>query len=162
MADLRRKPEFAAAVAAARAGIAEFAKRRVPDAVAIQQRLHGKHNLQGHAHSVVPLAVLVARENRGLLQMARQRTKLRADMASTPEKRDALLWGSLEVAIRSVLGAQGGDCISETIKGDEPQTARRVAKTYLTMRYGGGHAGGGAGDTVLKRTIKLLAHMGIS
>ncbi len=33
------------------------------------------------------------------------------------------------------------------------------AARYLSQRYGGAQGAGGAGDTVLKRTLKLLAHM---
>jgi hypothetical protein len=60
--------------------------------------------------------------------------------------------------MRNLLSARGADIIAESIRSHSPQDAASIAATYLSSDYGGGQGTGGAGDTVLKRTIKLLAH----
>jgi len=61
MVDLRNNPSFRAAVDATRATIASLAQSGISDGQAIRARGLGENNLQGHARSVVPLAVLFAR-----------------------------------------------------------------------------------------------------
>lgn len=162
MTDYREDPAFASAVASVREGIRSMARGfDVPDANALVSREEGAHNLQGHAHSVVPLAVLVARFNPGIMTAIRVKTDLDHSMGDpgSAEARDADIWGPVQHATKLVIAVHGSDEVSEEIGTGDTQDVDQIAETYLSESYGGGQTGGGAADTVLKRTLKLMAHM---
>lgn len=132
----------------------------IPDASALFQRTRGQNNLQGHAHSIVPLAVLLARVYPQLLLAIRINTDLQHGMTGqSAEARLKAVWLPVQTGIQLLIASRGGDIVSETFGRATPQTVSRVADTYLSVRYGGGQQRGGAGDTVVKRTLKLLAHL---
>ena len=160
MADLRNDPAFAGAVEAARAGITILAARNVRDARAITDRLSGWNNLQGHAHSIVPLGVVYARAHPNHIRQLRASTALVHGMGTgSAEARDQAIWRPIMNGMRRFLAARGGDIVSEEIGTRTPQSCQDIANTYLGTQYGGSHPLGGAGNTVLKRTLKLLAHL---
>lgn len=161
MPDLRQNPAFATAVAGAREAIDQLHRKyRVPDATALYQRRRNVNNLSGHAHSVIPLAVLIAREYPTLLAVIRARTTLeRAMTAGTNETRDRYLWRKVMNATKLLIAERGDDVIAEEIATEREQSVRQVASTYLSTAFGGGQTRGGAGNTVIKRTLKLLAHL---
>ena len=161
MTDIRRDPAFATAVAGARAAIDALHRHHgIPDATALYQRGQNVNNLIGHAHSIIPLAVLIAREYPFLLGFVRARTDLRRAMTrQSREARDTYLWRKIMYAMKLLLGRRGGDVIVEELATRRPQSAQRVATTYLSTAFGGGQRRGGAGNTVIKRTVKLLAHL---
>ena len=161
MADIRRDAAFATAVAGARAAIdALHQNHRIADATALYQRGQNVNNLSGHAHSIIPLAVLLAREYPVLLGLVRARTDLRRAMTrQSGEARDRYLWRKIMNATKLLLADRGADVIVEELATGRPQSAQRVATTYLSTAFGGGQPRGGAGNTVIKRTLKLLAHL---
>ncbi len=159
MADLRNDPAFASAVAATHQAIRHLARVGIEDARALVRRSRGWNHLQGHARSVVPLAVLLARKNLNIVRAIRTATVLRQPMTSTSREARDRVWGRVGTAIRNLLRSQGGDVIAAELRSRRPQTARSIARTYLSRRYAGGQGRGGAGDTVLKRTLKILAHV---
>lgn len=77
------------------------------------------------------------------------------------EARDPLIWRAVRNGVQLLIATRGDDIIAEELRGGAPQSIERVAETYLSQRYGGGHLRGGAGDTVIKRTLKLMAHLAI-
>lgn len=159
MADLRMDLAFSTAVAVAKAAIAEFARGGIADAQALAVRRRGWNNLQGHAHSIVPLAVAYARAHPNQLRTIRARTDLARGMTRwSREARDTALWRPVMVEIKAFLASRGADVIAEEMQGGAAQTAQDIATTYLSSHYGGGQTTGGGGNTVLKRTLKLLAH----
>lgn len=176
MADLRNDPTFSNAVQRARDGVTAYAANGVPDAEALTEREAGGHNLQGHAWSVIPLAVHFGRHHRGTMDEIR-----RADLdlniamddgysAATEDERVASraetrheVWDRASAEMRAFLTSPAGqDIVAETMAGGHPQTAQDVAQTYLKTTWGGGQTTGGAGNTVVKRTLKLLAHLQIA
>ena len=161
MADIRQDAAFATAVAGARAAISQLHLRhRIPDATALYQRGRNVNNLSGHANSIIPLAVLIAREYPALLAVIRARTELRRAMtARSFEARDRYLWRKVMNATKLLVADRGGDIIAEELATGMPQSAKKVAKTYLSTAFGGSQTGGGAGNTVIKRTLKLLAYL---
>ncbi len=157
--DLRHDAGFEAAVAAAEEVIYSMAKSGVPDARMLAARTAGWNNLQGHAHSIVPLAVLLVRRYPSVLTKTRRHTDLGRNMANrSTEARDTTVWSPVQAHLKKIITSRGTDIISETIRSGRPQSIADIAHTYLSRRYGGGQSSGGAGDTVLKRTLKLLAH----
>lgn len=131
---------------------------RCDDAVALVRRQLGWNNLQGHARALVPLALWFALRHRPLLRTVRNRTSLRVEMnRGSAEARDDV-WLDVQQELRADLAAQGNDIVSIGPQANSPSTARAIARTYLSADYGGRHALGGAGNTVLKRTLKILAH----
>lgn len=163
MPDLRHDPAFAVAVESTRQAIFALATdHNIPDAEALVRRARGENQLSGHAHSVLPLAVLVARTFPHVLTIIRARTDLHNSMAPrASETRDTLIWTPVKRGVQLVVATRGDDIIAEEIRTGNSQTVDRVATTYLSLRYGGGQPQGGAGDTVLKRTLKLMAHLSI-
>lgn len=160
MADLRRDAAFVAAVAAARQAIGELASRGNADAAALVQRSGGWNNLQGHAHSIVPLAVFFARHRPLALGPIKGATSLRTSQShGSREARKRTLWRQVQADLRNLLRNRGSDILAEEMRSNRPQTAQQIANTYLSSGYGGGQTSGGGGDTVLKRTLKLLAHV---
>jgi hypothetical protein len=161
MPDIRQAAAFATAVAGARAAINQLHLRhRIPDATALYQRGRNVNNLSGHAHSIIPLAVLIAREYPALLAFIRARTDLqRAMTARSLEARDRYLWRKVMNATKVLLADRGPDIIAEELATGVAQSARRIARTYLSTAFGGRQTRGGAGNTVIKRTLKLLAHL---
>lgn len=161
MPDIRRYAPFATAVWGAREAIDQLHHEyAVPDATALYMRGQNVNNLIGHAHSIIPLAVLIAREFPSLLAIIRARTNL--DRGMTPrsgEARDRYLWRKVMNATKLVIADRGADIISEEVGTHRQQSVRKVAATYLSRDYGGGQRKGGAGNTVIKRTLKLLAHL---
>lgn len=159
MADLTADKEFQTAVAKARRLIEREAKGGSEDAVALVERKNGKNNLQGHYNSLVPLAVLLASEYPDLLEDIRSGTRLSHNMGrGSYEARKSNVWSPVKKAVRKLQKARGSDVVAGELRSGRPQTVNQVSKTYLSKRYGGSHPHGGGGDTVLKRTLKLLAH----
>lgn len=79
--------------------------------------------------------------------------------AQTAEARDRYLWRKAMNATRLLIQERGADIIAEEIATGREQSVRQVAMTYLSTQFGGGQTTGGAGNTVIKRTLKLLAHL---
>lgn len=158
MPDYRKNAAFAAAVAAVEAGIETLASRGVPDAIALAQRAAGRHNLQGHYHTLVPFAVLVLRKNPQLLAHVRTATDLGADMGvDRAEARSVSTWQPVAAAAAALIAAEPGSKLADRLSGGAADVAE--AANYLSQNFGGVQARGGGGDTVLKRTLKLVAHL---
>jgi hypothetical protein len=130
-----------------------------PDGQALEGRRQGVNNLQGHANALEPLAVLLARKSPALLTTIKSLTKLSADMGQgSAESRDPQIKASIAAAVSALRAAHGSDIIAREIKSNHPITVDSACDTYLSSGLGGTQGAGGAGDTVVKRTLKLLAH----
>ena len=158
MFDYTEDVRFGALHAAVLAIIHALHLGEVGDATSLIQRTAGLHNLQGHARALIPLAVWVALHRPNLLPEIRQNTALHVVMDNQSEETRSPVWDQVKEATIELLQARGQDRISVGDTDDAPETAAETANTYLSDSYGGGHTTGGAGDTVLKRTLKLLAH----
>lgn len=121
----------------------------------------GWNNLQGHARSVVPVAVLYARLHPEQLQQIRAMTDLKHDMGQpwSEEARNSDMWGPVMQDMQQMVSSHTETIVASESSTGDPQTVEAVATTYLSTDYGGGQTSGGAGNTVLKRTLKLLAHV---
>ena len=161
MADLRRDTHFKADCDKLASHVALLSAKGVPDAIAISDREDNVNNLSGHAHSIVPLAVAFARAYPHHLETLKRRTDLHHGMgqSGSQEARDPALWDSIKADMQSFVATRGGDVVADARRSGEPQTVAKVADAYLSERYGGSHTTGGAGDTTLKRSLKLLAHI---
>jgi hypothetical protein len=160
MVDLRNDPAFVAAIAATRESIAELASRGVLDAESLVARSGGWHNLQGHAQSLLPLAVAFARAYSQRFQAIRASTNLRPSMGpASREARNRSLWDPVMREMKQLIANRGTDVITEGLARGTPQSIADIANTYLSIDYGGGQTTGGAGNTVIKRTLKILAHI---
>lgn len=159
MANYRNRKDFPLLVDLLERTARSFAIKKIPDAQALMDRKKGANNLQGHAMRVMPLAVWLVIRRPDLLKLIRSKTKLPNEMkASAPEAR-AVFWGSVKDATKAELLKHGNDVISSAGQINTPTTAQEIAGTYLSAVYGGGQTSGGAGNTVLKRSLKLLAHV---
>ena len=139
-------------------------------------REEGENNLQGHAWSVIPLAVHYGRHHRDTMNEIRQANlDLSVSMddgysAANEQERIASrnetrheVWNRASGEMRAFLASPNGqDTVAQTMTGGRPQTAADVANTYLKDTWGGGQTSGGGGNTVVKRTLKLLAHLQIA
>jgi hypothetical protein len=131
---------------------------RCPDAVKVVMRVAGWNNLQGHARALVPLAIWFAFHHPQLCSDIRDATSLRKEMTSaSTEARDAV-WQMVQATLKSDLATLGGDIVATGLQTNSPSTVKKILKTYCSDRYGGSHGKGGAGDTVFKRTLKILSH----
>ena len=134
---------------------------QVDDAEELRKRRDNNYNkMRGHAHSTPALAVLYARTYPNDIPLIRQATQL--SRSSRLESR-YVVWKTVMANTKALLQSQGSDIVSEQVSTSKPQTAQEVAKTYLSTKYGGKLTGsqGGKGDTILKRTLKLIAHCGL-
>ena len=156
--DHTRDPSFGALLAAAETITGVLAASNVGDARRLAQRSQGWHNLQGHARAVVPLAVWLARMHPEILCNIRDMTNLGHTMSSTSQEARGDFWDDVKAVLRASLQQYGNDSIAVGLRPNSPETAIKIADTYLSADYGGGQRTGGAGTTVLKRTLKLLAH----
>ena len=136
----------------------DFAAKKIPDAIALVVREKGVHNLQGHARRVMPLAVWLLIRRPDLLNLLRSKTKLTNEMTASSSEARSVIWEQVKTAINYELIKGGDDVISPADRANTPITAKDIALTYLSVDYGGGQTKGGAGNTVLKRALKLLAH----
>jgi hypothetical protein len=161
MANYTKKLEFNTAVEGIRRMIESLAAAQVADAVSLVNRGKGWNNLQGHSRCVIALAVWLVRKHPGALAPLRKATALKHSMTKTStEARHKHLWKAIAKMLCAELVKSGSDVILPPgAKSTSPQTAQHVASTYLSTAFGGGQVGGGAGNTVLKRTLKLLAHL---
>lgn len=130
-----------------------------PDGQALDGSRQGVNNLQGHANALEPLALLLAQKSPALLPIIKSLTKLSDDMgAHSSEARDQNIKSTIAGAITALRGTCGSDVIAREIKNGDPITVDSACDTYLSSGLGGGQGAGGAGDTVVKRALKLLAH----
>lgn len=130
----------------------------VADAKALADRKRGWNNLQGHYRAVVPLAIWLVRRHPALLANLRAETRLSTNMSgASAEARDPL-WNQVQDLLRADLASNGSDRVVIGSHSNTPETAQDIATTYLSKTYGGGQVSGQAGNTVLKRTLKLMAH----
>lgn len=158
MPDYTKEPRFRALQQAAEGIIGVLAATGTKDAKSIAEREAGWHNLQGHARAVVPLALWLASRRPDLLCTIRAETDLGIEMSKTSVESSKKFWDDVKDALIDELAANGQDQIGVGSKSSTPETAREIANTYLATDYGGGQRTGGAGNTVLKRTLKLLSH----
>lgn len=162
MVDHRADPVFRAAVDGLHTSIETLAQANVPDAVRLWNRRNGGNNLQAHYSSIVPLAVWLSRRYPQHLPRLRAGTSLRHDMThGSAEGGNRRLWHPIQQDMICYLNHSGADVVAEAMATGSPQSGSTVASTYLSTRYGGGQTSGRAGDTVLKRTLKLVAHMSL-
>jgi hypothetical protein len=131
-----------------------------PDGQALHGRRQGVNNLQGHANALEPLAVLLAQNSPALLIEIKSLTNLSNDMGQgSSEARDPQIRSIIASAIADLRSTCGNDVIAHEMRSNAPITVDSACDTYLSISLGGAQAAGGAGDTVVKRTLKLLAHL---
>ena len=160
MANYRKRYDFVLLLDFLEKVTQTLASAGVKDAIALVKREEGLYNLQGHAMRVMPLAIWLAIHRPDLLSAIRGRTKLSAAMTGhSSEARDTVLWKKVQVALKVLILSNGGDILVKADKSNTPTTAANIANTYLSAAFGGGQTTGGAGNTVLKRSLKLLAHI---
>lgn len=85
-------------------------------------------------------------------------TNLGTNMSNTSQEARGAFWDDVKAVLRASLQQYGNDLIAVGLRTTSPETAQEIAHTYISADYGGGQTSGGAGTTVLKRTLKLLAH----
>ena len=158
MTDYTQDSEFEALLEGTRGITGSLADRNVVDAQMLVRRSQGWHNLQGHARSIVPLAIWFIRQHPGVLCTIRANTNLNTMMNNASRESRGTFWDEVKVALATSLQQNGGDRIISGLQANSPETATEVATTYISDDYGGGQTTGGGGTTVLKRTLKLLAH----
>jgi hypothetical protein len=159
MANYKNRRDFPLLVDLLEMAAKRFAAQKIPDAKALVVREKGLHNLQGHAMRVMPLAVWLAIRRPDLLKLIRGKTKLATEMKASSSEARAAFWGVVKDAIQDELSKSGADVLTSADKTNTPTTAQEIANTYLSADSGGGQTKGGAGNTVLKRSLKLLAHI---
>ena len=161
MTDFTRDATFTALVAATEGVIIDvLANAGVRDARALVMRQRGWNNLQGHTRGLIPLAVWFARAYPQHLNLLRTSTNLGSGMGrSSAEARNQALWLPIQGDLRAHLTANGADVIAPGARPRSPQTAQEISDTYLSASYGGRQTTGQAGNTVFKRTLKVLAHV---
>ncbi|NKC32063.1 hypothetical protein [Falsiroseomonas selenitidurans] len=147
-------------LALARLGGAIVASGRLGliDARSIRWRASGGANLQGHANTLVPLSLLLAMTDKTLVRRVRRDTDLTRDMGrGSVESLNKSLRDDIGVAMSNLRSTQGSDIVAQEIKSKRNITVNKACDTYLSIAMGGSHARGGAGDTVVKRTLKIIA-----
>lgn len=160
MADLRNDPLFKSSFKGLREAISSLNNDNIQDAITLYQRGQGWNNLQAHSYCVIPVALYFSQRVPSILCEIQQRTNINRPMGPySLEARDQELWRRVQDAFSIFLDEYGDDIVTETKKTRSPRTCRRVAHTYLSVLYSGSQTRGGAGNTVLKRTLKLLAHL---
>ena len=159
MADLTRDPAFTSLVAGTEAIIHVFANAGVRDARLLMMRQAGWNALPGEVRGLIPLAVWFIRGFPNHLHSLRSNTSLGVAMGRDSRKAtDSSLWQPIQTDLANHLAANGGDVIALGTQPSAPIPAEDIARNYLSARYAGNHRGSQAGDIVLKRTLKLLAH----
>ncbi len=158
MIDYTNDNTFLVLFAAMRTIINRLADERVSDAISIRDRFNGQHNLQGHARGVVPLALWLALHRPRLLATIRDNTDLDVAMTGDSPEARAEFWTEIQAAITELLQQRGGDRIRRGEAADTPETTSEIARVLSTL-YGGNQTTGRGADTVLKRSLKLLAHV---
>ncbi|OCA86159.1 hypothetical protein [Bacillus sp. FJAT-27986] len=161
MTDYRNDLKFQAKVSTTRFLIDFLADQGVDDAIAIKRRGQGAHNLQAHAASIVPLAVLFSLHNSSLVTNIKLNSDLYHNMGTgSSEARDPAIWNPIKAGMSNFRDIHGDDIVAEELSAPYlPQSVNDVLRTYLSDNYLGDHTNGGAGDTVLKRTLKILSHI---
>ncbi|WP_426945435.1 hypothetical protein [Bacillus altitudinis] len=162
MADYRNDYILQSKIEGTRATIKELSDSNVSDAVALTARQAGVHQLSGHYASIVPLAVFFSQKHPALLANIKNRTSLRNGMGDTSgpgyqEARDSEVWSPIQEAMIDFQSIYGTDIITENSSGD-PKTVNDILN-YLSTRFSGNVTSGGGGDTVFKRTLKILGHI---
>ncbi|MXX19418.1 MAG: hypothetical protein F4X03_10735 [Dehalococcoidia bacterium] len=159
MVDYTKDPLFSARHAAIETAIHVLASAGVVDADRFVLRQSGWNNLQGHARAVMPLAVWFLTHEPHHGEDLRDNTDLVTTMTARSGESRGTFWRPIQAEMRILLRDHGGDRIAVGERRNSPETAVRIARTYLSTRYGGGQARGGAGDTVFKRTLKITSHL---
>jgi hypothetical protein len=135
-----------------------LAKKKIPDALALLDRECGVHNLQGHARRLMPLAVWLVIRRPDLIDEVKRCTNLKNQMTSHSVEARGSFWNFVKSAMKSEIKKNGKDIISSSDKSNAPITVEEIARTYLSIDYGGGQVNGGGGNTVLKRSLKIISH----
>ncbi len=74
------------------------------------------------------------------------------------EARDGV-WDGVKTGMIQLLATSGADVLTPPgTKVNSPVSAANIAQTYLRTNYGGSQQAGGERNTVIERTLKLLAH----
>ncbi|MCH5438468.1 MULTISPECIES: hypothetical protein [Bacillus cereus group] len=155
MIDHRNDRIFQAKVAGTRSTIQQLSTDGINDAHALIAREQGTHNLSGHFASILPLAVLFSQYSPTLLTHIKNLTDIDHNMGTgSSEARSQEIWEPVQAEVSNFKTVHGDDILTNT-----SQTVNDVLHTYLSSKYSGGQTTGGAGDTVFKRTLKLLGHI---
>jgi hypothetical protein len=153
---------FQLALARLSGAIAAAATLGVCDARAIRWRAAGGANLQGHENALVPVALLLAMQNPSLVRQVRRSTSLIQSMRrGSTESQDKALRDDIAAALRGLRATHGTDIVSHQLRNNLPISVDHACRTYLSTRFNGSQQNGGAGDTVIKRTLKLIAQFRI-
>jgi len=151
--------DFQRAMARLDGTITTAARLGHPDGVALDERRQGRNQLSGHANALENLALLLAMQSPALLAIIRDETDLAEDMGQgSAESRNQVIKTQIADALTALRAARGNDIIARELRSNAPITVNSACQTYLSVGLGGGQDTGGGGDTVVKRTLKLLAH----
>tara|TARA_R100000365_G_C2736918_1_gene66105 strand:- start:498 stop:977 length:480 start_codon:yes stop_codon:yes gene_type:complete len=136
------------------------ARLQNPDAMALEGRRHGLNNLQGHANALEGLVVALIEIQPNLLSTLRPLTRLNRKMGKGDfETSNAAIRAAISSTVVAARTGHGADIIAHEIKTGNPVTIDTACDTYLPLSLGGGQDSGGGGGTVVKRALKLLAHI---
>lgn len=150
--------DFHDKVIALEQSVKTLGNKKIPDALALLERESGVHNLQGHARRLMPLAVWLVMKRPDILDEVRRATNLRHQMTSHSAEARGSFWKFVKDAMKTEIKKNGMDVISTADRANAPITAKAITRTYLSVDYGGGQISGGGGNTVLKRSLKIMAH----
>ncbi|WP_214793969.1 MULTISPECIES: hypothetical protein [unclassified Exiguobacterium] len=151
-------PVFNAKVTGTLSMIEQLAHDDIPDAMQLISRRDGTQNLSGHYQKIIPLAIRFSIFNPDLLARVKSNTYLENSMDPHNADTRSEIWEEVKAAMITLVENNGNDVVI-TNSDSHPSSVKEIADTYLSTRYGGSHTTGGAGDTVFKRTLKLLAHV---
>ncbi|HAM79222.1 hypothetical protein [Ornithinibacillus bavariensis] len=162
MADYTNDYVLQSKIIGTRATIKGLADYHISDAIALVDREAGVHQLSGHYASIVPLAVFFSHKYPSYLANIKNRTSLRNGMGETSglgyqEARNSEIWSPIKDAMADFKAIYGTDIITKNSNGD-PKTVNDILN-YLSEKYSGNLKTGGGGDTVFKRTLKILGHI---
>jgi hypothetical protein len=161
MTDLRNDVDFSNALDRAFDGIEEYAERGVADAEQITDRDQNVNQNSGHVN-LVALAVHFARHHPDLMQEIHQATSLDNGMSTGDRETYLPIWDTVQEAVSAFIETNGDDIVIQERQGQDPQSVSGLSDTYLPQAFGGTQDTGGGGGTVVKRTLKLLAHLQIA
>lgn len=159
MSDLTKDARFTSLVAATETILLVFANAGVRDARLLTVRQAGWNTLPGEVRGLIPLSAWFIGRHPNHLNSLRTQTSLGAPMGrGSPEARNPSLWQPIQRDLKDYLATEGGDVVSLATQPVARVTAQDVASNYLSTRFCGGHTSRQAGDNILKRILKLLAH----
>lgn len=163
--DIRDSKKIEETCTQVRRAIQQYAVDGVGDAKALLRHSFCENSNQSHWYIGLPLTVyfvisiLESPNEREILEKIKYNTKLSREMDGSSGESSEEVWDPVKKRFGEFVENKGDNHVAEEMSDGETKSVEGAVNSFMSETWHGNASGGGGGDTVVKRTLKIISHL---